>query len=305
MATTNQRIIPHLWFDHEAIEAAEFYCSIFPDSRITGTGTLENTPSGDCDIVSFILWGYTFQAISAGPYFEFNPSVSFMANFDPSQDGSAADRIDEIWDKLSSEGDVLMPLDAYPFSKRYGWIQDKYGVSWQLMLTDPQGERRPSIIPALMFTRETTGRAAEAIDFYVSVFRNAGTGISVPYPPGEAPDEDSKLMFGEFMLENQWFAAMDSGRMHDFGFNEAVSFIVNCENQSEIDHYWEKLSAVPEAEQCGWLKDTYGLSWQIVPTAIEAMMQDEDPERKSRVTRVLLGMKKLEISELQRAYDGA
>ena len=125
-----QKIIPHLWFDKETREAAEFYTSIFPDSKVAKISTLHNTPSGDCDIVSFELWGYSLMAISAGPLFKFNPSISLMVNFDPAQDQDAKTRIDKVWEKLSAGGSTLMPLDKYPFSERYGWVQDRYGLSW-------------------------------------------------------------------------------------------------------------------------------------------------------------------------------
>jgi predicted 3-demethylubiquinone-9 3-methyltransferase (glyoxalase superfamily) len=157
MAVMRHRIVPHLWYDKEAREAAEFYCSVFPNSEVTSVTTLHGTPSGDADSVSFVLDGQPFMAISAGPFFR---------------------------------------------------------------------------------------------------------------------------------------------------FNESISFIVYCENQGEIDYYWEKLSAVPEAEQCGWLKDKFGLSWQVVPTAMESMMRDADPVRLARVTKAFLQMKKFDLAALQRAYDG-
>src|SRR3990167_3039541 len=271
-----QTIVPHLWFDKEAKEAAAFYVSAFGgDSKVMHVSAIHNTPSGDCDIVSFSLAGYEFMAISAGPYFKFNPSISFMLNFDPSKDKDARKNLDTLWSKLSDGGKALMPLDTYPFSEHYGWIQDKYGVSWQLILTKPEGEPRPFIIPSLMFTGDSTGKAKEAIDFYVSVFKDSKRGASAPYPPGGAPEKDAKLMFAEFMLEGQWFTAMDSGHMHKFGFSEAISLLVRCKDQKEIDFYWDKLSAVPEAEQCGWLKDRYGLSWQITPADMDEMMRGD------------------------------
>ena len=152
-----QKINPHLWFDKEAKEAAEFYTSVFPNSKIVNASVIRNTPSGDCDIVSFNVLGYSFMAISAGPFFKLNPSLSFMINFDPSQDAEARMKIDDIWAKLSEGGVALMPLGAYPFSERYGWIQDKYGVSWQLILTNPGGEKRPPLIPSLMFVGNNCG----------------------------------------------------------------------------------------------------------------------------------------------------
>src|SRR5690349_19784841 len=137
-----QKITPHLWYDHQAREAAEFYTSIFPKSRINDITVLRDTPSGDCDVVSFELWGEKFMSISAGPLFTFNPSVSFIVNFDPlffkesaSPEAEAKKKLDILWRNLSDGGTVLMPLDEYPFSKRFGWIQDRYGLSWQLILT--------------------------------------------------------------------------------------------------------------------------------------------------------------------------
>ncbi|MFZ1654878.1 MAG: VOC family protein [Candidatus Moraniibacteriota bacterium] len=298
-----QKIVPHLWFDKEAKAAADFYTAVFPDSKITHTAVLHDTPSGDCDIVSFDVWGYSFMAISAGPLFKFTPATSFMVNFDPSQDKEAATRLDAVWEKLSEDGQVLMLLDTYPFSEHYGWIQDKYGLSWQLILTDPAGEERPFVIPSFMFTGDRTGKADEAIDFYVSVFKDSKRGMSAPYPKGAAPEPDAKLMFAEFMLEGQWFTAMDSGHMHEFDFNEAVSLVVRCEDQAEVDFYWERLSAVPEAEQCGWLKDKYGVSWQIVPRDMDEYMQGT-PEQIDRVTQAFLPMKKFDLAALRRAYEG-
>lgn len=304
MALIKQKIVPHLWFDKEAKEAADFYCLVFPDAGITHSTTLHDTPSGDCDVVSFKLSGQSFMAISAGPLFKFNPAVSFILNFDPAKDPRARENLNTLWDKLAQGGTVLMPLDKYPFSECYGWIQDKYGLSWQLILSDASGEERPFITPSLLFVGDVCGKAEEASNYYLSVFNNTTRGIIAYYPQGMIPDEEGTIMFTDFMLENQWFAAMDSAHEHNFAFNEAISFIVYCDTQEEIDYYWNKLSAVPEAEQCGWLKDKYGLSWQIVPAVMDKMMQDQDPERLARVTQAFLKMKKFNLPALQRAYEG-
>ncbi|MBP9816053.1 VOC family protein [Candidatus Woesebacteria bacterium] len=305
-----QKIVPHLWFDTQAKEAAEFYTSIFtsPDgqatSKITNVTTIHDTPSGDCDIVAFDLWGYSFMSISAGPLFKINPSISFMLNFDPSKDTDAKTRIDTMWEELSKGGKVLMPLDKYPFSEWYGWIEDKYGVSWQLILTNPEGEERPLIIPSLMFVGDVSGKAQEATDYYMSVFKDSKRGTIATYPAGMDPEKEGTIMFTDFNLLGQWFAAMDSARMHDFAFNEAISLIVHCKDQEEIDYYWEKLSAVPESEQCGWCKDKYGVSWQITPDAMDEMMEKGTPEQVGRVTQAFLTMKKFDIATLQLAYEG-
>lgn len=298
-----QKITPHLWFDKEAEEAAEFYIQVFGNgSKVTNVRTLHDTPTGDTDVVAFEVWGYRFMAISAGPLFKFNPSISFMVNFDPSQVKDARERIDEIWGNLEKNGTALMPLDKYPFSERYGWIQDKYGISWQLIYTNPEGEDRPLIIPSLLFVGDLGGKAEEATDFYLSVFKNSKRGAIALYPKGMEPDKEGTVMFTDFELEGQWFAAMDSAREHDFDFNEAVSLMVYCEDQKEIDYYWEKLSAVPESEQCGWLKDKYGVSWQIVPTRMDEMMTKGTQEQVARVTEVFLKIKKFDLAELEKAY---
>ncbi|MEK7549838.1 MAG: VOC family protein [Patescibacteria group bacterium] len=298
-----QKIIPHLWFDKEAKEAAEFYTSVFPDSKITNASVIHDTPSGDCDILSFDVMGYSFMSISAGPYFKLNPSISLMVNFDPSVDKEAATKIDTIWNKLVEGGKILMPLDTYPFSERYGWVQDKYGLSWQLILTKPEGEKRPAIIPSMLFVGDVCGKAEEATDFYLSVFKNSKRGMIARYGTDNPSEKAENVMFTDFQIEGQWFAAMDSGQKHEFAFNEALSFIVRCENQEEIDYYWEKLSAVPEAEQCGWLKDKYGVSWQITPFVMDEYMKGT-PEQVERVTKAFLQMKKFDLATLEQAYKG-
>lgn len=302
MTKTNQNIIPHLWFDKEAKEAATFYASVFPDTKITNITTIHDTPSGDADIVSFELWGQKFMAINAGPLFKFNPSVSFFVNFDPSRDKDASDKLDEVWNKLSEGGTALMPLNEYPFSEKYGWIQDKYGVSWQVMLTNPEGEERPTIVPSLLFVGDQCGNAEEAMNFYLSVFKDSKPGEIARYSQGMEPDQEGTIMYSDFSLSNQWFAAMDSAHKHNFSFNEAISFMVYCDTQEELDEYWDKLSAVPEAEECGWLKDKFGVSWQIVPREMDEIMMNGTPEQIARVNKVLFKMKKLNLAELQKAY---
>ena len=299
-----QKIVPHLWFDTQAKEAAEFYCSVFPDSKIVSSTVLRNTPSGDCDVLAFTLSGQDFMAISAEPLFKFNQSISFLLNFDPSQDHQAKEHLQQLWDKLVDGGSVSMPLQEYPFSKFYGWVQDRYGVSWQLMLTNPEGEPRPFITPVLMFSGDNTNKAEEAMKFYLSVFKNTKPGSLARYPEDTGPAKQGSLMFADFMLENQWFATMDSGTEQSFSFNEAISLLVNCDTQEEIDYYWEKLSAVPEAEQCGWLRDKYGLVWQVSPAVLRDMLSDGTPEQIERVTQVFLKMKKFDLAQLEAAFHG-
>lgn len=282
-----QKIVPNLWFNGNAKEAVDFYVSVFPDASITETAYYPNSSAegladfqsdlaGKVLTVDFALAGQRFTAINAGPEFSVNPSISFMVNFDPSKDSEAHSKIDAMWDKLSDGGEVLMPLDTYPFSERYGWIRDKYGVTWQLILINPDGEPRPTIVPSLMFSGKNTNHAAEAIRFYTDIFKDSRTGISAEYAEDTGPARAGSIMYADFTLEGQWFAVMDSGVEQDYTFNEAVSLEVFCKDQAEIDYFWERLSAVPESEQCGWCKDKYGVSWQVVPENMGELMQKPD-----------------------------
>ena len=282
-----QKIVPNLWFNQIAKEAADFYASVFPNSSIDsieyypgsteeGLADFQKDMAGKELLVDFHLGDMQFMAINAGPEFSFNQSISFMVNFDPSQDEQAAEHLDELWAKLLDGGEALMPLDTYPFSKRYGWVKDRYGLTWQLILTNPTGEPRPFIVPTLLFAGENTNHAEEALNFYTSLFKNAKPGMVMRYTEATGPAKEGSLAFADFMLENQWFAAMDSGVDQTATFNEAVSFAVLCKDQDEIDYFWQQLSTVPEAEQCGWCKDTYGVSWQIVPENMGELMKRPD-----------------------------
>jgi predicted 3-demethylubiquinone-9 3-methyltransferase (glyoxalase superfamily) len=290
-----QKIVPHLWFDKEAGEAAKFYTSLFKDSKIIDTTKIHGTPSGTVEMVTIELSGQEFMLLSAGPFFTFTPAVSFLIAC------STKEEVDTLWGQLSKGGTALMPLDTYPFSEKYGWVEDRYGLSWQVMYID-DSKITQKITPTLMFTSDKC--AEEAINIYTSVFCNAKVGDILRYSAGEEPDKEGAIKHAAFMLEGQEFAAMDSAYEHNFTFNEAISFIVYCDTQEEIDYYWGKLSAVPGAEQCGWLKDKFGVSWQIVPTVMKEMMQNKDAESLARVTEAFLKMKKFDIAELKKAYEG-
>ena len=155
-----------------------------------------------------------------------------------------------------------------------------------------------------MFVGGVCGKAEEAVNFWTSVFRKAKVDTFLRYGKGEEPDKEGTLKYASFSLFGQEFVAMDSAYEHLFKFNEAISFIVNCDTQEEIDDYWKKLSAVPEAEQCGWLKDKYGFSWQVVPASMDEMLRGNDQEKIDRVTQAFLVMKKFDIAKLQEAYEG-
>lgn len=293
-----RKITPDLWFDKEAKEVAEFYISLFPNSKITHISTIHNvpTPTGDCDIVSFELAGQPFMAISAGPEFKFNPSVSFHVKCKTKEEAQ------NMWNKLSSGGQVLMEFSEYPWSEMYGWCNDKYGLSWQVIYVGgaPINQK---ITPVIMYVGPVCGKAEEAVKFYTSVFKNSKYDVVSRYGEGEGPDKEGTVRYAYFSLEGMEFGAMDSAHEHKFAFNEAISLLIPCETQEEIDYYWKKLSADPKSEQCGWLKDKYGVSWQVWPTAMGEMMQNGTREQIDRVTQAFLPMKKFDIESLKKTYE--
>jgi predicted 3-demethylubiquinone-9 3-methyltransferase (glyoxalase superfamily) len=302
-----KKISPHLWFDSQAEDAAKLYTSLFKNSKI-GTLTrygkagfeIHGQPEGKVMTVDFELDGQLFVGLNAGPLFKFTPAISFLVAC------SGKDEVDTLWAKLSDGGMALMELGAYPFSERFGWTQDRYGLSWQVMFV---GDRpvKQKIVPTLMFVGDVCGKAEEAITAYASVFHDAKVGDIVRYGKGEAPDKEGTIKHGTFTLEGQQFAAMDSAHQHSFTFNEAISFLVRCETQADIDYYWDRLSSGgdPKAQQCGWLKDRFGVSWQVAPTVLDKMIQDPDKAKVERVTNAFLKMKKLDLTELVRAYEGS
>ena len=158
MTPIKQKITPHLWFDKEAREAAGFYTSLFRGSGIKNTTTLHNTPSGSVDIVTLELSGQEFTLISAGPYFKFTPAVSFLVACTTKEEVAA------LWRELSEGGSALMELGEYPFSEKYGWLQDKYGLSWQVMFMGGR-EVKQKITPTLLFAGKLCGKAEEAVNF--------------------------------------------------------------------------------------------------------------------------------------------
>lgn len=290
-----QKITPCLWFNDNAVDAAKFYTSIFGNSKIKGishygeAGAMASGQSkGSVMTVSFELQGHEFLGLNGGPHFKFTPALSFFVWCDTQQE------IEDLWQKLSKGGLTRMELAKYPFSEKYGWCEDRYGVSWQLILSS----RKRKISPVLLFVKDQTGRAEEAMKFYVSLF-SASKIDSI------ARDEKTGvILHGRFTLAGQDFVAMESPVEHPFEFTPAISFIVNCEGQQEVDQFWERLSAYKDAEQCGWLKDKFGVSWQIVPTLLGKALQGKDDKTAENVMKAVLQMKKIDVGTLQRAAQG-
>lgn len=250
------------------------------------TEEVSGKKAGTVMTVAFEIAGQEFLGLNGGPLFHITPAISFTVSCDSEKE------VDDLWKALSKDGKVLMELQEYPFSKKYGWVQDRFGVSWQLNLAPSEHKIRPSFL----FVGEQHGKAEEAMKFYVSLFKDSKILQTERYNPGESvPKDDGKLKFARFSLAGQEFITMDSGIDHKFGFTEGVSLIVNCEDQKEIDTFWEKMSAHPESEQCGWMKDTFGISWQITPIGIEEWV------KHPKGMEAMLEMKKLDIAALKKA----
>ncbi|MFZ0390165.1 MAG: VOC family protein [Calditrichia bacterium] len=299
-----QKITPFLWFDDNAEEAVQFYTAIFQNA---GTGELlhyndasaaaSGKPEGSVLTIPFKLRGQDFVAMNGGPHFKFNPSVSFFVTLQTEAE------VDRLWSELIKGGSALMDLGKYGWSEKYGWLQDRFGLSWQLTLGSLK-EAGQSIIPALLFVGSQNGRAEEAVRFYTSVFENPEIPVLEHHEPGD-PGEEGHVKFSRFILDGNVFIAMDGGLQHQFGFNEAISFVVNCKTQQEVDDYWSKLTSGGDtkAQQCGWLKDRFGISWQVVPAILPELMGDKDRRKAQNVTEALLQMKKIVIADLKKAYN--
>lgn len=286
-----------LWFNGQVEQASDFYQKVFSDAKTSDVlHSAADTPSGKAGTVltaGFEVGGQHFLLLNGGDQFHVNPSISFMVHCD------TAEEVNLLWKRLSEGGKALMPLDAYPFSDRYGWVADRYGVSWQLILPKQQAPQR--VMPSMMFVNEVYGKAEEAISYYASIFHDTKTGTVARYPAGMESDREGTIMYSDFMLEGQWFAAMDSGHPHRFHFDEGVSFVVHCDNQQEIDYYWERLGRDGREVQCGWLHDKYGVAWQIVPDILPKLLEGDDHEKAKRVMEAMMKMVKLDITGLEQA----
>lgn len=295
-----QKITTCLWFDSNVEEAANFYTSLFKNSKVLGSTRYGKTGAeiagrqeGSLMTLLFQLDGQEFLGLNGGPVFKFSPAISFFVNC------KTEEEIDSLFRELSRGGMVLMDLNKYPFSEKFAWVNDKYGISWQLNLAP----REQTITPCLMYVGDRHGKAEEAMHFYVSQFENSKVIKVERYTSGENGSEGT-VKYALFALGGYEFRVMDSNGPHSFTFTPATSFIANCQTQQEVDARWDGLSGGGgSAGQCGWLTDRFGVSWQIVPTVLGEMMLDKDAEKSRRVMEVVLQMTKLDIKALKQAYE--
>lgn len=282
-------IVPCLWFDDEAEAAAALYTQALGGTIHAVTRVQVENPSGKPKgsvlTAEFEAGGQRFTALNGGPQFKPNANISFFVFV------KSPDEATRVWTALEPGGAAMMPLDAYPWSPRYGWIQDRFGVSWQVM-TEPAYDGA-TIVPCFMFSGPVHGRAQDAMRFWCGVFPDAKVEQVETYAKDEGVEGGVK--HGRFRLAGQRFAAMDSHVSHQGTFTEGLSFQVRCADQRELDHFWSKLVDGGAESQCGWLKDRFGVSWQIIPANLGALLKSE------RAVQAMLGMKKLDIAALERA----
>ncbi len=299
-----QKITPCLWFDSNAEEAASFYTSLFDDSGIGGIlrygdegHEITGKQAGSAMTVDFRLAGYRFTGLNGGPQFTFNPAISFFVMCESEAE------VDALWEKLSMGGAALMELGKYDWSEKYGWVQDRFGLTWQIALGKIRDVGQ-KITPSLLFTGKQHGRAEEALELYTRIFDHSKVDGILRHAAGEGEPEGT-VKHAQFGLSHEKFMVMDSSLGHSFAFNEAISLQIACESQDEVDAFWARLTANGGEEgPCGWMKDPFGVSWQVVPTVLQKLLSDPDPVKTQRVTRAFLQMKKFDIAALQRAYAG-
>jgi len=263
-------------------EMADFYLSIFPDTEIVDQNQW---------VVVLKMHGQRIMLLNGGDMFRPNPSCSLMY-LTPSEM-----EVESIYNKLIDDGKELMPLDSYPFSPKYAWVEDRYGVSWQLY-TGRENDIIQKVVPTLMFVGNNNGKAESAINYYTSIFPNSEKRGILRYT-GQEGETAGNIQHAEFRINDYLLMIMDSSYPHNFGFTEGISLVVECNTQEKVDYYWNKFTSDGgEESMCGWLKDKYGMSWQITPTVMKELLQ-----KSHKVMEVMMTMKKLDIKKLQEAAD--
>lgn len=285
----NNNIFPCLWYDGDAKESADFYCQVFGGTITTDTPVVLNIE----------LFGQKLMLLNGGPQFKKNASVSFMVLCETEEE------VEKYWSPLSENGLVLMELGEYPWSKKYGWVRDRFGVTWQVYLGEKQGEQK--IIPTLMFIHKNNGKAMEAMKLYTEVFPNSKIGNVLKYGDGvgnEIHEIPENVQHAHFEIDDYSFFCMDNSYDHEFDFNEGISMVVMTDSQEQTDHLWNSLTkGVGRESMCGWLKDKFGMSWQIVPKKLIQLMNDPHQEKAQKVIQAMMKMQKIVISDLEKAYN--
>lgn len=284
MAQQNhQPIYPCIWCkNNNAREIADFYVSVFPDTKITDENQYVNI---------IAIGGQRIMLLNGNAETTPNPSISLMYMT------TSEKEVEDLYAKLTEGGSTLMALDSYPFSPKYAWVEDRYGVSWQLIAGEAK-DIIQKVVPTMMFTGDNNGKADEAMHLYTSLFPESEIRGILRYT-GEEGETRGNIQHAEFVVNGYLMMAMDSSYPHASNFNEGVSLVVECDTQEEIDHYWDGLTADGGKEvMCGWLTDKYGVSWQITPSEFEELIL-----KSPKVFEAMLKMKKIDIGKLKEAAE--
>ena len=298
----------HLWMEDRIEEAVDHYVSLFPGASIDDRlfyneagQEIHGHEPGSPMTIDFTIAGRSLVALEGGPYVKMNPSVSLAIDC-PSR--AEADR---MWEALSPDANVHMDLGEYEWSPHYAWLDDRFGTSWQISYGGDQAPAELTVTPVILFTGEVLGRAEEAINFWTGVFPDSGLGPIFHFEGDERRSSVDKplVLWAEFTLAGEKYRVMESPQEHAFEFNDAFSFLVEVEDEAENDRYWEALSGGVSEGPCGWLKDRFGLAWQVAPIRLQEMLRDGTPEQAVRVTDCFMKMpKKLNLPELEAAFRG-
>ncbi|WP_143961113.1 VOC family protein [Litoribacter populi] len=292
------------WFDGNAEEAANFYIETFQDGKVNhitryGKAGKEHHGQEEGSVLSveFQIYDSHFTALNGGDVFSPNPSISFYVTYEDEE------QLDGVWKTLATNGNILMPLDKYDWSQKYGWVQDRFGVSWQLSLGNMEDVKHQKIVPTFLFPHTQPGQAAPAIEYYTSIFPDSDVIGILQYPAEDQDGNAGNVMHAQFSLLGKQIMAMDSGVPQDYSFTEGISFVILCEDQAEVDHYWNSLSQDGEEQPCGWLKDKFGVSWQVIPRRMMELFKSNEQEAKERLSACMFKMKRLVMSELEEAFE--
>jgi predicted 3-demethylubiquinone-9 3-methyltransferase (glyoxalase superfamily) len=227
--------------------------------------------------------------------FVLNPSISFFVFVDTLAEA------ERLFAALAEGGTALMPLGEYPWSPRYGWVQDRFGVSWQV-IAGHGAAGGAVVVPCLMFSGAVSGRAEEAMRFYAAALPGGAVDSVARFQPGEGPE--GRVKHGRFRIAGQEMIALDSHLADGIAFSEALSLQVMCRDQDEVDRCWAALADGGREGPCGWLTDRFGVSWQVVPEEIVAWMASPDVAARDRAFASMLQMGKLDIARLSAAFEG-
>ncbi len=272
-------IFPCIWFNNDAKEFIERYQSFFDETSILNSN----------GFITTVKWsGSKIMLMNGGPSIQCTPAISLFVYFDQNEL-----RINDLYNTLIDGGKILMPLDKYDWSPKYAWVEDKFGINWQL---DIENMRSPQkIVPSLLFVNDKKLMTKEAVSFYTNAFDDHRILLEAPYFPGSGMPEGS-ILFTQFKLQNFVMNAMSSTMVHDYDFSMGISFVLECDTQEQIDYYWDYLGKEGKYSRCGWLTDKYGISWQVIPTILGLLMSDESLQ--SEVSEAFMKMTKFIIADL-------